>query len=444
MSVILSGDQTTARKPSAGSPKPAHGLSESLALAAQVIGRVLDGASLNQALRLVKARSTSLRAAAQDLSYNALRGWGRIDVIAARLLDKPLADTALRGLLLASLAELLARPATAHTVVHQAVEAATLLGQPRARGLVNAVLRSCQRQAVALNAQIDASETGRYAHPQWWIDALKDAYPGQWQQILEAANGHPPMTLRVNCRRTTVADYLRRLGEAGIVARSLGGSAVMLEQPRPVATIPGFAAGEVSVQDAGAQHAAVLLDVQAGMGVLDACAAPGGKTGHLLELADCSLTAVDASPERARRIKENLTRLELLAEVRVGDSLHPEGFVPAGTQFDRILLDAPCSASGVVRRHPDIRWLRREADLSAFAQTQARMLEALWPLLRCDGKLLYTSCSVFPVENAMQIKEFLSRHAGAQLLPLAEPADGQILPGADSDGFYYALLHKRG
>jgi 16S rRNA (cytosine967-C5)-methyltransferase len=442
VSVLLSGDLTDAREPPAGSPKPGHSLSESLALAAPVIGRVLDGASLNQALRLVKARSPSLRAAAQDLSYNALRGWGRIDVIAARLLDKPLADTALRGLLLASLAELFARPATAHTVVHQAVEAATLLGQPRARGLVNAVLRSYQRQAGALHAQIDATETGRYAHPQWWIDALKSAYPGQWQQILEAANVHPPMTLRVNSRRTTVADYLSRLGEAGIAARPLGGGAVTLEQPRPVDSIPGFAAGEVSVQDAGAQHAAVLLDVQAGMAVLDACAAPGGKTGHILELADCSLTAVDASTERARRIKENLSRLELLAEVRVGDSLHPESFVSAGAKFDRILLDAPCTASGVVRRHPDIRWLRREADLTSFARTQARMLDALWPLLRRDGKLLYTSCSVFPVENAMQIKEFLSRHAEARLLPLAGLADGQILPGADSDGFYYALLHK--
>ena len=444
MSVILSGGQTDAHEPPAGPPKPAHGLSESLALAAQVIGQVVEGASLNQTLRLVKARSTALRAAAQDLSYNTLRAWGRVDVIAARLLDKPLHDAALRGLLLAALAELLARPDSAHTVVYQAVEAAALLGQPRARGLVNAVLRSYQRQAVALNAQIDASETGRYAHPQWWINALKAAYPGQWQQVLDAANGHPPMTLRVNGRRITVAAYLIRLGEAGIVACSLGGGAVMLERPRPVATIPGFAAGEVSVQDAGAQHAAVLLDVHAGMAVLDACAAPGGKTGHILELADCALTAVDISQERVRRIKENLARLELIADLRVGDSLHPAGFASAGTQFDRILLDAPCTASGVVRRHPDIRWLRREADLSAFARTQARMLEALWPLLRRDGKLQYTTCSVFPVENAIQIKEFLGRHAEARQLPMADFADGQILPGADSDGFYYALLQKRG
>ena len=221
MSVILSGDQADAYEPPAGPSKPAHGLSESLALAAQVIGRVVEGVSLNQALRLVKARSAALRAAAQDLSYNTLRGWGRVDVIAADLLDKPLQDAALKGLLLAALAELLARPDSAHTVVYQAVEAAALLGKPRARGLVNAVLRSYQRQAAALNARIDASETGRYAHPQWWIDALKAACPGQWRQILDAANGHPPMTLRVNGRRVTVAAYLRRLEEAGLLWRPL-------------------------------------------------------------------------------------------------------------------------------------------------------------------------------------------------------------------------------
>ncbi len=442
MSDLLASDQVRMRETPAEALKTSHALAESMVLAAQVVCQVLDGASLNKALRFVKARSTSLRAAAQDLSYNTLRGWGRVDVIVALLLDKPVQDAALKGLLLVAVAELIARPETAHTVVHQAVEAATLLGQPRARGLVNAVLRSYQRKAVELNARIDASEIGRYAHPQWWIDALKTAYPGQWSQILAAANVHPPMTLRVNCRRITVSDYLKKLGEAGITAQPLGGSAVMLERPRPVATIPGFADGDVSVQDAGAQHAAILLGVQAGMSVLDACAAPGGKTGHILEIADCAVTAVDISEERVRRIKDNLARLSLVANVCVGDSLHPDGFIPVGTQFDRILIDAPCTASGVVRRHPDIRWLRREADLSSFARTQARLLEALWPLVRRDGKLLYTSCSVFPVENAMQIKEFLGRHLDAELSPLPAVEEGQILPGSISDGFFYALLHK--
>ena len=444
MNASSSGQPLDGRANPDGERKSSHGLAESLALAAQVIGQVVDGGSLNQALRQLKARDASLRAAAQDLSYNALRTWGRADVIVARLLDKPVPHTGLRGLLLAAVAELLARPDTAYNVVSQAVEAATLLKQPRARGLINAVLRNYQRRANELNAQIDATETGRYGHPQWWIDALKATYPGQWGQIMDAANGHPSMTLRVNCRRTTVSDYLSTLEKAGSAARSPGGSAVILERPRPVASIPGFAAGEVSVQDAGAQLAASLLEVHPGMTVLDACAAPGGKTGHILERTECTLTAADVSRQRVGQIQENLSRLKLNAKLCVGDSLHPASFVPAGAQFDRILLDAPCTASGVVRRHPDIRWLRRESDLNSFAKTQAKLLDALWPLLRTDGKLLYTSCSVFPVENVILIRAFLARHNEARLLALPQFTDGQILPGPDTDGFYYALLQKQG
>ncbi len=421
-----------------------HALAESLALSAQVLGRVFGGASLNKALRMSKYQNASLRAAVQDLSYNTLRAWGQVDVIADKLLQKPLSDLALRGLVLAAISELIARPHTDYVVVHQAVEAASLLGHARARGLVNAVLRAYQRDSIKLIAQIKATQTGRYAHPQWWIDILKTHYPAQWHEILDAANSHPPMSLRVNCRRAGVKDYLRKLTDANIVARHLGGTALMLERPCAVTSIPGFSEGEVSVQDAGAQRAADLLDVHDGMTVLDGCAAPGGKSGHILEIADCALTAMDISSERVTRIKENLTRLGLKAVVGVGDCLHPEKFVPAGMQFDRILLDAPCSASGVVRRHPDIRWLRRESDLASFARTQAQLLEALWPHLRRDGKLLYTTCSVFPIENAMQIRKFLDRHDDAKELSLSGIATGQILPDADSDGFFYALLHKRG
>jgi 16S rRNA (cytosine967-C5)-methyltransferase len=420
-----------------------HGLAESLALTAEVVGKVLGGASLNSAFGAKKPRSPSLRAAVQDLTYNTLRGWGRVDVIADKLLKNPMSDMALRGLLLAALSELIARPHTDYVVVHQAVEAASLLGKPRARGLVNALLRAYQRDSVSLNAQIEAAETGRYAHPQWWIDTLKTHYPESWRDILNAANLHPPMSLRVNRRHIDIDGYARRLEEAGIEARNLGGAAMKIAKPYPVTAIPGFSEGDVSVQDAGAQHAAILLDVRDGMTVLDACAAPGGKTGHILELADCSLTAVDVSIERTRRISENLTRLELKADVIVGDALKPQESRFGSTLFDRILLDAPCTASGVVRRHPDIRWLRRESDLRSFARTQANMLEALWPLLRGDGKLLYTTCSVFPIENAMQIREFVERHPEAQLLPLTGFPTGQILPDADTDGFYYALLHKR-
>jgi 16S rRNA (cytosine967-C5)-methyltransferase len=422
---------------------PSHGLAQSFSLAAQVVGQVLSGASLNDALRAHKAGTGSLRAAVQDLTYNTLRGWGRVDVIADQLLKKPASDITIRGLILVALTELGARPHTDYVVVHQAVEAASLLGLARARGLVNAVLRGYQRDAARLNAIVEATETGRYSHPQWWIDSLKAHYPLQWRGILDTANAHPPMTLRVNARHGNVGEYLHRLAEANIRARQIGPVAVILEHPCPVAVLPGFSAGDASVQDAGAQRAAVLLDIADGMSVLDACAAPGGKTGHILELADCSLLALDISADRVARIKENLGRLGLKADVRRGDSRRPAEVVAAGLQFDRILLDAPCSASGVVRRHPDIRWLRRESDLASFARTQAQMLEALWPLLRLDGKLLYTTCSVFPIENSMQIRAFLDRHHDAEVMPLEGLETGQILPDGDSDGFYYALLRRK-
>jgi len=299
--------------------------------------------------------------------------------------------------------------------------------------------------------EIDATEPGRYRHPQWWIDALRAAYPHAWEAALLESNRHPPMVLRVNRRRLPASAYLEKLERAGIPARALGEEAMLLEKPCRVERLPGFAAGEVSVQDAGAQRAAPLLDVRDGMRVLDACAAPGGKTGHLLELARCELLAVDADRERARRIAENLSRLGLAAKIVVGDCREPESF-SEGRTFDRILLDAPCSASGVVRRHPDIKWLRRRTDASGFAHTQAELLEASWRVLAADGKLLYATCSVFPEENREQVSAFLLRHPEAVMLPLsglagwgegAQPSSGgQILPSAYSDGFFYALLEK--
>ena len=444
MSDFRAGDKADPADASKPAALKAHGLAEALSLTARVLGQVLSGASLDSAMHALQARNAPLRAAVQDLTYNTLRAYGRVDVIAARLLDKPLSDASLKGLVFAALTELASRPHTDYVVVHQAVEAASLLGHARARGLVNAVLRTYQRQAVPLNAQIEQSETGRYGHPQWWIDLLKSTYPSNWREILVAANSHPPMTLRVNRRRMDVDRYLARLEAAGRPGRHLGAAAVMLQRPCPVSAIPGFAEGDVSVQDAGAQRAAVLLDVADGMRVLDACAAPGGKTGHILELAGCSLLALEISGERASRISENLNRLGLAAEGRRGDARHPEAWNTGARRFDRILLDAPCSASGVVRRHPDIRWLRRESDIQGFARTQAQMLEALWPLLERNGKLLYTTCSVFPAENSMQIRAFLDSHDDAERLPTPGIEAGQILPSADSDGFYYALLRRNG
>ncbi len=430
---------------STASVAPPHTLAQSFAAAGEILGRVLAGESLNAALDDLKRRlgPQALAAAAQDLCYNALRGYGVFDVVLDKLLDKPLVEPPLRGLLLAAIAELCARPQSAHAVVHQAVEAAVVLGRSRAKGLVNAVLRSLQRRIQLLLPEIEATEPGRYRHPQWWIDALRTAYPAHWQGVIIESNRHPPMTLRVNLRRLSARAYMEKLNLAGIEARVLDTRAVLLEKPRRVELLPGFADGEVSVQDAGAQRAAPLLDVRDGMRVLDACAAPGGKTGHILEIADCELVAVDADGIRVRRIAENLFRLKLEARVIRGDCLEPEGFAQGGP-FERILLDAPCSASGVVRRHPDIKWLRRAEDIAGFARTQAALLQALWRVLAVGGKLLYATCSVFPEENGEQVREFLRRCPDVAQLPLPGLADGQILPSAESDGFFYALLEKRG
>ena len=443
----------TLRSASVPTVSAGHSLAHAFVAAAEAIGRVSGGESLNIALADLKHRASAqtLAAAAQDLCYNTLRSYGVVDVVLERLLQKPLTDFPVRGLLLTALAELAARPQSAHAVVHQAVEAVALLGHSRAKGLVNAVMRNFQRRMPELLSEIQSTESGRYRHPQWWIDALRLAYPREWESVLLESNRHPPMVLRVNRRRLSAKGYLEKLDRAGIPARALGHDAVLLEKPCRVERLPGFAAGEVSVQDAGAQRAAPLLDVRDGMRVLDACAAPGGKTGHLLELAQCELLAVDADGVRARRIAENLSRLKLSAKVVVGDCRKPEDFCE-GRPFDRILLDAPCSASGVVRRHPDIKWLRRKTDVSEFGRTQAELLEALWRVLAPDGKLLYTTCSVFPEENGAQVDNFLLRHPDAKMLPLPglaendkeapRPLEGQILPSANSDGFFYALLKR--
>jgi 16S rRNA (cytosine967-C5)-methyltransferase len=424
-------------------------MAQSLRLAAQVVAAVTNGESLAAAFaRLVDrpANGAALRAAARDLSYRTLREHGINDAVLERLLRKPLVRAELRGLLLVALNELRAAPGQAHTIVDQTVEATRLARLQAAPALTNALLRAFLRDRLELERAAEANEAVLYRHPQWWIDRMRAAYPHRWQAALEQDNRHPPLTLRVNCRKTGVSAYLGRLTAAGIAARSLGASAVRLDKPTPVAMIPGFAEGEVSVQDAGAQLAAPLLDLRDGLRVLDACAAPGGKAGHVLELADCRLLALDTDTKRITRIGENLARLGLAAEIRTADSLTPQGWWD-GALFDRILADVPCTASGVARRHPDIKWLRRESDIASFADTQSKMLDALWRLLIPGGKLLYVTCSVFPQENVQQVTAFLGRHADARRLSLAAPyqaafPDGQLLPDEEHDGFFYALLEK--
>ncbi len=309
------------------------------------------------------------------------------------------------------------------------------------------MLRRFLRERDALVAAAERTPAGAFNHPPWWIDHLKRDWPAQWQALLAEANRHPPMTLRINARRTTAAAYAQR-----VHGQVLGEHTLVLDAPQPVHELPGFADGDVSVQDAAAQRAAPLLlgaGLPAGARVLDACAAPGGKTAHLLELADLDVLALDSDAQRLTRVQETLDRLHLQATLRAGDARAPQTWWD-GRPFDAILLDAPCSASGIVRRHPDIRWLRRPQDITALAWLQAEMLDALWPLLAPGGRLLYATCSVFKAEGQAQIDAFLQRRGPAQarldpaspghLLPLPDNDPAGPMPPAD--GFFFALLNK--
>ena len=418
-------------------------------LAAATVGRVLAGASLTALLQDVWHNHPNLseqqRGAIQDLSYGVLRFYGQLHAILSLLLKKPLKNKEIGYLLLVALYQLEYSKAAPHAVVDNAVSAAQgINGGAGLQGLVNAVLRNFIRQRATLLEKSSESEVGRYSHPQWWVDKLRIQHPGRYQAVLEASNLRPSMTLRINRRKITIAEYLDRLNQNGMSAQIAGDVALELEQPLPMGKVPGFTEGLVSVQDTGAQLAAKLLDVSYNMRVLDACAAPGGKSAHLLELAQVELTVLDSDNNRLDRVTSNFSRLGLKAHRIIhGDASQPAKWWD-GIQFDRILADVPCSASGVTRRHPDIKWLRRESDLLQFAAKQREILEALWPTLSRGGKLLYVTCSVFDEENKLQVEEFLRRHADAEPLPLqgAEITDGQLLPDSYHDGFFYALVRK--
>jgi 16S rRNA (cytosine967-C5)-methyltransferase len=377
-----------------------------------------------------------------DQAYGTVRFLERYRFLLRQLLTKGEADPDVTGVLLAALHALSTKPGAAHTVVNQAVEAVSGIRKGAAKGFCNAVLRNYLRRREQLDAEAARDEPACYNYPAWWIARMRAAYPDTWQDALIAGNQHPPMSLRVNRRHGDAANYVVQLQQHGMAARVLGEYALMLEQPVPVERLPGFASGRVSVQDFGAQRAAPALQVENGMRVLDACAAPGGKAGHLLELADIDLTAVDIDPARLQRVGDNLRRLGLDARLVAADCADFEAAAEwwDGQPFDRILLDAPCSASGVVRRHPDAKWLRRESDIASFARLQSRILDTLWRMLGRGGKLLYATCSVFPEENAERIAAFLELHRDARLIQHSN--NGQLLPEGDHDGFFYALLHK--
>jgi len=489
--------------------KPA--LADQLAAAARLLAAVAAGQSLSTAL---PALPPSLRPGVQALVFDALRHWGLSMALrrllcrqappplAAALLELTLglldaaaeaaeagavagADAAIpatataaaiavnqalpRHAAAAPQRQLLGVPARplypAHTLVDQAVAALRPLRLPPAlKGLVNACLRRFVRERAALRAQALRDPVARWNHPLWWLERLQRDHPQHWEQIVAANQRAAPMVLRVNRRRCSRADYLQHLQQAGHAATPWGADGVQLAQPLPVEQLPGWAQGWVSVQDGAAQLAAPLLlgAPTSRLRILDACAAPGGKTAHLIEAADAELWALDLEPQRCERIAHNLQRLGLQAQVRCGDAADPGPWWD-GQPFDAILLDAPCSASGIVRRHPDVLWLRRPTDIAQLAAQQRRLLEALWPLLRPGGHLLYATCSVFVAEGEGVVQAFVQQQSDAQRLP----APGQLLPGCgagatigpdaaahasgaigdnlarETDGFFYALLRKR-
>jgi 16S rRNA (cytosine967-C5)-methyltransferase len=412
-------------------------------IASRVVCRVMSGRSLKQELDAALRGSPlppSERGALQDLCYGTLRFYSLLTNILTQLLHKPARNEHLRNLLLVAMYQLQYTKAAPYAVVDNAVRAARTF-DAGAGGFVNALLRNFLRQRETLIAKAMESEESRHGHPQWWIDLLRAQYGERADAILQANNQHPPMTLRVNTRLGTPEDYLALLAQHGIEADLIEPGAVRLAHALSVQNLPGFLTGQISVQDAGAQYAALLLDVHDGMNVLDACAAPGSKSTHLLERAQINLTSLDKDAQRLERVRDNFTRLNLSAQLCCGDATQPETWWD-GKPFERILADVPCSASGVVRRHPDIKWLRRPQDIANLARQQSAILASLWRLLARDGKLLYATCSVFAQENQGVINEFLQRHPDARQLPTVGVEEGQLLPNDRHDGFFYALLHK--
>lgn len=424
-------------------------------IAAIAVADVLAGRNLTlalpDALSSYPNATPQQRGAAADLSYGTLRFYGEVNAYLVGLLEKPLSNAHITALLLVAIYQLLHDKADDFTVVNQAVEAASYAKPRWAKGLVNGVLRNFLRKKIGLSQHIQAdtktSEVALYSYPQWWINSIRKQYPQHWQSILNIGNTHPPMSLRVNAQKTSAKEYVQLLARQAIAAKQVGEYAVILEQPMAVEKIPGFTDGVVSVQDYGAQLAAGLLDVTADMRVLDACCAPGGKTGHILELSRVQLTALDNDASRLQRVKSNLQRLNLHADLQLGNAAEWQ----SNQLFDRILADVPCTASGIVRRHVDIKWLRRPRDISTFMQQQSLILANLWQLLAKGGKLLYVTCSIFEEENQQQIDAFLLKNHDATQLPLAltnennpniQHAHGQLIPNPLHDGLFYALLQK--
>ncbi|MDX1724498.1 MAG: 16S rRNA (cytosine(967)-C(5))-methyltransferase RsmB [Pseudomonas sp.] len=426
-------------------------LAAARALAVVLNGKASLGSSLPPLLDRVEQRDRGL---AQDLAFGTARWQPRLALIADKLLQKPFkaADRDVEALLLIGLYQLFYTRIPAHAAIGETVACVDKLKKPSLKGLLNAVLRNAQRDSESIIASLDRDPVLHSAHPRWLQKALKAQWPEHWQAICAANNAHPPLILRVNRRLGSRDDYLAELRLSGFASEpcTFSRDGIRLLQACDVTSLPGFAAGRVSVQDEAAQLAADLLELAPGQRVLDACCAPGGKTCHLLEAepALAGVVAVDLEEKRLVRVRENLKRLNLDAELIAADGRDTAAWWD-GTPFQRILLDAPCSATGVIRRHPDIKLTRQPADIPALAQLQGELLDALWPTLEVGGILLYATCSVLPTENSDNIAAFLARTPSARELQISadfglQPAHGrQLLPQIDGhDGFYYAKLSK--
>lgn len=437
------------------------------ARAARIVAQVVENGRSLDGVFPANSGSAQERGLTRSLVYGTVRWHIRLVAVLSKLSARPVEelDPELRALILVGLFQLLHTDIASHAVVSETVEAARVLRQPKAAGFVNAILRRCQRESAEVLAAIEntneSSLSIRTSHPLWFVQSLANDWPDQHAAILDANNAHPPMWLRVNSRRSTTDEYVRRLQAAGLVVHTseCAPHAIRLETPTDVRNLPDFAAGFVSVQDAAAQLAAPLLAPRSGDRVLDACAAPGGKTCHLLEIAPHirEMTAVDISAARLRKVQENLTRLDLKATLLTGDACEPEDWWD-GRPFDRILLDVPCSATGVIRRHPDIKMLRRASDIEELAMRQTELLARLWPLVAPGGRLLYASCSALRAENADIISDFLRQNGDARdvtakqlahclpssctLAPYPGPGHAIAAGEAQMDGFYYACLDK--
>lgn len=425
--------------------------------AATAVTRVVSGQSLSQVLPdLQETLPKKDQPLLAELCYGTLRYYFRLETWLSTLVDKPLKkkEQVVHSLILVGLYQLFYTRIPAHAAIGETVQVTRTLGKAWARGLVNGVLRNAQRNTEELNG-LDEQGSDTYnevcatAHPPWLIGKLKKAWPEHWENILQANNQQPPMTLRVNENHLSRDRYLKKLLDHCIQASpsTTSPQAITLKKPVAVELLPGFSEGFVSVQDESAQLAGVLLPTKSGDRVLDACCAPGGKTCHLLELNDgIELDALDIEPKRLTRVQENFDRIGLKARLIKGDGTQPDDWWD-GKLYDHILLDAPCSATGVIRRHPDIKLLRKPEDIDALAQLQQRIFNTMWSLLKPSGSLLYATCSVMPAENSKQVEAFLANHADAALQPLKgkwghDTGFGrQIFPGI-GDGFFYSLIKK--